>query len=152
RFAMDHLGLVPEPLTEFPGFRFAPSLPGCLLVDGEGSLAQGFFLAALGKPGQREKSPRAPKAELPGELVSREEFSARTGLDTGWLAEHCLLRLGGGGYLIWERPAKLAADLRWQGFAVGKGAGDSILADATLRMFVPPRPDEKSLVLEQVNT
>ena len=27
RFAMDHLGLVPEPLAEFPGFRFAPSLP-----------------------------------------------------------------------------------------------------------------------------
>ena len=32
RFATEHLGLVTEPLAEFPGFRFAPSLPGCLLV------------------------------------------------------------------------------------------------------------------------
>ena len=152
RFAMDHLGLVPEPLTEFPGFRFAPSLPGCLLVDGEGSLAQGFFLAALGKPGQREKSPHAPKTELPGERVSRQEFSTRTGLDTDWLPEHSFLRVGGRIYLIMEQAAKLPAKLRWQGFAVGKSAGDSILADATLRMFVPPRPDGKSLVLEQAST
>ena len=152
RFAMDHLGLVPEPLAEFPGFRFAPSLPGCLLVDGEGSLAQGFFLAALGKPGHEEKSLRTPKAELPGELVSREEFSARTGLDTGWLPEHCFLCVGGRVYLILEQAAHLPGELRWQGFAVGKSAKDSILADATLRMFVPPVPDEGSLVLERVDT
>jgi 16S rRNA (cytosine1407-C5)-methyltransferase len=143
---------VTDPLTEFPGFRFAPSLPGCLLVDGEGSLAQGFFLAALKKPGQEERSVRAPKAELPGELVSRQEFSARTGLDTDWLPEHCFLRVGGRIYLLMKQAAELPAELRWQGFAVGKSAGDSILADATLRMFVPPRPDDNSLVLEQVST
>lgn len=152
RFATQHLDLVSEPLTEFPGFRFAPSLPGCLLVDGEGSLAQGFFLAALKKPGQKERNVRAPKAELPGELVSRQEFSARTGLDTDWLPEHCFLRVGGRIYLLMKQAAELPAELRWQGFAVGKSAGDAILADATLRMFVPPRPDEKSMVLEQVST
>jgi len=59
--------------------------------------------------------------------------------------------VGGRIDLILEQAAKLPAELRWQGFAVGKSAGDSILADATLRMFVPPKPDEKSLVLEQVS-
>jgi 16S rRNA (cytosine1407-C5)-methyltransferase len=153
RFAMDHLGLAPEPLTEFPGFRFVPSLPGCLLVDKEGSLAQGFFLAALCKPGQKVQLPPAPKAELPGDRVSRREFLARTGLDTAWLPEHCFLRVGGRLYLLLEQAAaSLPAELRWQGFAVGKTAKDSILADATLRMFVPLQSDEKSLILERVDT
>lgn len=153
RFAMESLGLVSEPLTGFTGFTFDPSLPGCLLVNGEDSLAQGFFLAALGKPGTEAPSKRTSKAELPGERVSREEFSARTGLDTSWLPEHCFLNVGGRIYLILEQAAtELPGELRWQGFAVGKSAKDSILADATLRMFVPPAPDDKSLVLERVQT
>lgn len=152
RFAMDHLGLEPLPLEEFPGFRFAPSLPGCLLVDGEGSAAQGFFLAALGKPGQRVAHPRAARAALPGDMITRQEFLARTGLDTGWLPEHCFLCVGGRVYLILEQAAHLPGELRWQGFAVGKSAKSSILADATLRMFVPPVPDAGSLVLERVDT
>jgi 16S rRNA (cytosine1407-C5)-methyltransferase len=153
RFAMDRLGLVPEPLTEFAGFSFDPSLPGCLLVNGEDSLAQGFFLAALGKPGRETKNSWPSRAELPGERISRQEFSARTGLDTSWLPEHCFLNVGGRVYLILEQAATdLPGELRWQGFAVGKSAKDSIQADATLRMFVPPRPDDKSLVLERVQT
>ena len=153
RFAMDHLGLAPSALPEFSGFSFAPSLPGCLLVDAEGSSAQGFFLAALCKPGQKAEKTHASKAELPGEQVSRDEFFARTGLDTSWLPEHSFLRVGGRIYLILEQAARvLPAELRWQAFAVGKAAGDSILADATLRMFVPPRPDGESLVLDDAQT
>ena len=153
RFAMEHLGLVPEPLSGFAGFSFDESLPGCLLVNGEDSMAQGFFLAALGKPGTEAASHGLPRAALPGERVSREEFSARTGLDTRWLPEHCFLNVGGRVYLILEQAAtELPGDLRWQGFAVGKSARDSILADATLRMFVPPTPEDTSLVLEKVQT
>lgn len=111
-----------------------------------------FSWPTLKKPGEAVRVARTPKAELPGELVTRQEFSTRTGLDTSWLPEHCFLRVGGRIYLLMEQAAGLPAELRWQGFAVGKSAGDSILADATLRMFVPPEPDEKSLVLEQVST
>jgi 16S rRNA (cytosine1407-C5)-methyltransferase len=152
RFAQDHLGLLPLALEEFAGFRFAPSLPGCLLVDAEGSAAQGFFLAALGKPGAEKALAPTSKAELPGDVISRQEFLARTGLDTGWLPEHSFLSVGGRVYLILEQAARLPGLLRWQGFAVGKSAKDSILADATLRMFVPPVPDAGSLVLERVDT
>lgn len=151
RFAVDHLGLVPEPLAEFAGFSFDPSLPGCLLVNGQDSLAQGFFLAALGKPGAKAHEARPAKAQLPGERVSREEFSARTGLDTNWLPEHSFLNVGGRVYLVLERAAaEFPGQLRWQGFAVGKSAKDSIQADPALRMFVPPRPNEASLVLDRV--
>lgn len=153
RFAMDSLGLTPEPLSEFEGFSFDPSLPGCLLVNGEGSLAQGFFLAALKKPGVKTEPQRRARAVLPGEQVSRQEFSARTGLDTSRLPEHCFLNVGGRLYLILEQAAaNLPEELRWQGFAVGKTARESILPDATLRMFVPPKPDDGSLVLQRVET
>ena len=152
RFAMDHLGLEPLALPPFPSFSFAPSLPGCLLVDGEGSGAQGFFLAALGKPGSASLEPAPRRGALPGEIVSRKEFFERTGLDTGWLPEHSFLRVGGRVYLIMEQTRHLPPELRWQGFGVGKSAGDSILADPTLRTFVPPRPQADSLVLDCVRT
>ncbi len=152
RFATTHLGLTPAPLPEFPSFSFAPSLPGCLLVDGEGSSAQGFFLAGLNKPGLPEEIEEDIRHDLPGETVSREEFFSRTGLDTSWLPEHSFLRVGGRVYLIMEQARKLPPELRWQGFAVGKAAGNSILADATLRMFVPPEPEPHSLVLDEVQT
>jgi 16S rRNA (cytosine1407-C5)-methyltransferase len=149
---MTHLGLSPTPLPEFPSFSFSPSLPGCLLVDGEGSSAQGFFLAGLTRPGQPVETEGSIRHDLPGETVSREEFLSRTGLDTSWLPEHSFLRVGGRVYLIMDQARRLSPELRWQGFAVGKAAGNSILADATLRMFVPPCPDPQSLVLEDVQT
>lgn len=151
RFAQDQLRLETLPLPEFAGFCFAPSLPGCLLVDGEGSAAQGFFLAGLHKPLGAAPAVPGPRAGLPGEHVSRETFFARSGLDTSWLPEHSFLGTGGRAYLILDQAARhLPGDLRWQGFAVGKTAGDAILADATLRMFVPPRPGNNDLVLDDV--
>jgi 16S rRNA (cytosine1407-C5)-methyltransferase len=94
-----------------------------------------------------------PRAALPGEHISREIFFARSGLDTSWLPEHSFLCTGGRAYLILDQAARhLPADLRWQGFAVGKTAGDAILADTTLRTFVPPRPGKNDLVLDNVRT
>jgi 16S rRNA (cytosine1407-C5)-methyltransferase len=152
RFAMDHLGLEPSPLSAFESFRFEPSLPGCLLVDGEGSAAQGFFLACLTRPGQDDGTFDRERRDLPGDMITERQFFARTGLDTSWLPEHSFLSVGGRVYLILDRARRLPEGLRWQGFAVGKSAGDAILADATLRMFVPPQPDAQSLVIDDIRT
>jgi len=55
-FAAGELGLVPVALEPFAGFRFhEPKLAqatGTLRVDGEGSEAQGFYLALFTKPGR----------------------------------------------------------------------------------------------------
>jgi 16S rRNA (cytosine1407-C5)-methyltransferase len=152
RFAMEHLGLEPSPLPGFESFRFEPSLPGCLLVDGEGSAAQGFFLACLTRPGQDDGAHGRERRDLPGDMITDRQFFTRTGLDTSWLPEHSFLSVGGRVYLILDQARRLPEGLRWQGFAVGKAAGDAILADATLRMFVPPQPDAGSLVLDDVRT
>lgn len=152
RFAQDHLGLVPFALPEFSGFCFSASLPGCLLVDGRNSAAQGFFLAGLTKPGSWGPPPLPPRTHLPGRIVVQDAFFLHTGLDTSWLPEHCFFDVNGRIYLIMEQALRhLPSELRWQGFAVGKTAKDSILADATLRMFVPPTPESESLILDSVN-
>lgn len=53
-WAAETLGLSLLPLTPFPGFRFheatRPDAAGTLRVDGQGSEAQGFYLALLTKP------------------------------------------------------------------------------------------------------
>ncbi len=50
-FAERELGLAREPLQPFAGFTFEDSGEGCLLVAGEASQAQGFYLSLLRKPG-----------------------------------------------------------------------------------------------------
>lgn len=148
RFAMDHLGLVPFDLPRFEGFHFDQSLPGCLLVNGEGSDAQGFFLAGLSKPGLLSE-PETSDLDLPGTRISRIEFAAQTGLDTDWLPEHDFLDVGGRIYLITRQARTFLPDgLKWQGFHVGKSAKGSLIADPSMRMFVPPVPDADSLILD----
>lgn len=149
RFALDHLGLEPEPLPEFPGFGFAPSLPGCLLVNGAESAAQGFFLAGLRKAGLGGAVADHADQALPGQIISASEFAAQTGLDTSWLPPHRFLAVGGRVYLVPDQAlAWLPPELRWQGFGVGKMAKNTVLADPALRLFVSPHPDVCALVLD----
>lgn len=151
RFAQDHLGLVLEPLPLFAGFDFAPSLSGCLLVDGQKSAAQGFFLACLRKPGTEPQQPDHSGQEKPGIMVSATNFAAQTGLDTRHLPPHQFLAVSGRVHVLLDQAlAWLPPLLRWQGFVVGKMAKDSIVPDPTLRFFLPPQPEARALVLEQV--
>lgn len=150
RYAVDSLGLSVIPLPFFAGFSFASSLPGCLLVDGADSRAQGFFLACLGKPGQAEAVAPLAESVLPGEMVTGPEFSRQTGLDNSRLPEHGFLCVGGRVYLILDQARQvLPQSLRWQGFGVGKTAGNTILPDPSARIFVPTGPDAEALVLDE---
>jgi len=70
-WATGELGLALTPLPPFPGFCFhEPLLPGAagsLRVDGEGSGAQGFYLALLTKPEERrDESTELTHAAAPG--------------------------------------------------------------------------------------
>ena len=107
RFAVDHLGLAVTELPPFAGFSFAPSLPGCLLVDGAGSAAQGFFLACLTRPKEDAVEEENSFPPLPGAIVSSAQFRARTGLDSGPPSPHEFLCTGGRAYLILEKARRL---------------------------------------------
>lgn len=148
-FARDELGLDVCELPCFPGFSYAPSVPGCLRVHGEQSQAQGFFVAKLRKPGQSELSePARPHHPPPGEVISSTEFAAQTGLATHFLPAHSFLAVNGRVYLMLDAARIFGARLRWQGLSVGKIAKHTILPDPTLRVFMPPTPDKHALVID----
>lgn len=148
-FARDELGLEVCELSPFPGFSYARSLPGCLLVHGEQSQAQGFFLAKLRKSGQKiAHQPMQPHRPPAGQVLSAREFMAQTGLNTDFLPAHSFLAVNGRLYLMREAAQAISPDLRWQGFSVGKIAGKTILPDPTLRVFMPHEPDEHALVVD----
>ena len=70
RFAVEELGFSCEKIPAFPGFVFDEPWPGTLLVRGEESKAQGFFLARLSKT--HDEPPAVPSSppELPGYEIS----------------------------------------------------------------------------------
>lgn len=147
RYALEYLGLETIALSPFADFTFAPSLPGCLLVDGQDSAAQGFFLACFIRPGTRGPFV-ADKAVLPGILLDAQEFSAQTSIDTSWLPEHEFLCASGRVYLILHQARQLLPkELHWQGFRVGKAAKKSLLPDHTLRIFMVDKPQAQDLIL-----
>lgn len=152
-FAVEHLGLELLELSTFPGFHYQDSLPGCLLVNGEESDSQGFFLAGLTKP--LKTSPMFPAAvtpfSLPGKILSSQNIMDSTGLDTSFLPEHHFLDIHGRVYLILKHCLPmLSSQIRWQGFCVGKCTKGKIIPDPTLRLFVPPKPSDKALVLDNI--
>jgi len=149
RYALDFLGLEIVPLSPFAGFTFAPSLPGCLLVDGRDSSAQGFFLACLTRPGSG-KLVKYDTTVLPGTLLGAQEFSTRTGLNTSWLPEHEFLCASGHMYLILNQAKQvLPQGLHWQGLRIGKEAKGALLPDLTLRSFIPIEPTDQDLILSE---
>lgn len=122
-WALEHLPLILAPVEPPPGFVFkTPESPfgprDCLLVDGEESRAQGFFLACFTKPGDAPSAPHCP-APPPGMPVDRAILQAAGADPDAWDGEvydfsgscHFLPRLA---------LARLPAALRWQGVPVGR--------------------------------
>ena len=66
RFAVEELGFVCRTIPAFPGFAFDQPWPGTLLVRGEESQAQGFFLALLSKAHESSTPDPTPSLKLPG--------------------------------------------------------------------------------------
>lgn len=148
-YALNHLGLKTIPLTPFPGFAFASSLPGSLLVNGQDSAAQGFFMACLTRPGASQPL-EYDKTTLPGTLLSAQKFTDHTGLNAPWLPKHEFLCANGRIYLILDQAKQvLPKNLHWQGFRVGKVTKGSLLPDHTLRPFMPFTPKDQDLILSK---
>jgi len=147
RFAMEELELISIPLPEPQGFSFAPSLPGCLLVDGSLSDAQGFFLGCLSKNGEPVAAPRQ-QPDLPGELLDLTTFTQQTGMCASLPGK--ILSVSGKLFYTPDQALQLLPhELRWQGFAVGKSSKDVLQADPTLRIFVTPEPEDDALILTE---
>ncbi|AGW12903.1 NOL1/NOP2/SUN domain family protein [Megalodesulfovibrio gigas] len=122
-WALEQLPLELVPVDPPPGFVFkTPEAPfgprDCLLVDGEESRAQGFFLACFTKPGEMATVSHCPSPP-PGQPVDADILRAAGADPDAWDGEvydfsgscHFLPRLA---------LERLAAALRWQGVPVGR--------------------------------
>jgi len=126
-WAVETLGLRLAPLAPFAGFRFhEPQLAGAegtLRVDGEGSLAQGFYLALLLKPGEAPPGgvPPGPGADHPENARRRSaRDKAGTGRDAGKARSGKKDSLAAGVRPVsLEEARRLSPDLAWEALPPG---------------------------------
>ena len=154
--AVSTLGLTLVPLSPFPGFVFDdpadPALPGVLRVNGAQSAAQGFFIAALAKPGVRpDRGPPGdaaaacpgdgtPVPSVPGaEGVLTPDGRTSADQEHGLVPRGSVCRYGDTAYFL---PAaavdSLPERLRWQGFPLGRVGPDGLRPNARTRRLLPP--------------
>ena len=161
-WAQRTLGLVPVPLEPFPGFCFhEPLLPeaaGTLRVDGEGSQAQGFYLALFTKPGNGSGAASNPQATsghssamgMPGmPRARRQERPLREALTVAGLGEHApglsWAKLPAGTLELFKDELCLIPDrglgllpVRRKGQRLGALKGGAFKPWARLRLLAPP--------------
>ncbi|MBD5607379.1 MAG: RsmB/NOP family class I SAM-dependent RNA methyltransferase [Desulfovibrio sp.] len=126
----ESLGLIREPLAEFKGFSFLPSVAGCLLVNGKESSAQGFYLSLLRKP-----DGEAPASDK--ELFSVNYFDisrlASPFADVSSLVGGKTAIFGDKIYWLPDGAFELLPrNFKWRGFPVGK-----MREDKGRSLFIP---------------
>ncbi len=154
-WAEAELGLVRDPLDPFPGFCFdeREGSQGTLRVDGEGSGAQGFYVARLvkrgetppmpeaaGRDGGRAKparSSRAPRPPAPLQAVPRDSLACAS-IDPARLpAGEAAAFAGTVRFLPAASKDLLPEGFVWQGAALGRLGPGGFVPDARLRCLMP---------------
>lgn len=155
-WALEHLGLEPEPLAQLPGFVWDAPRLGChdgVLRVAEASEGEGFFVAALRRPA----GPGPGAAEdLDGDAVAvrppegrriRPERLCGAGkpawdaLPAGELYEYA-----GKVVLLQDRALRrIPAGVRWQGATLGRLHKDAFRPDPFCRALLPPAPGPDAL-------
>lgn len=156
RFAVEELKLTLRPLSPFAGFCFdspAPGAEGSLLVNGQASGAQGFFIALLTKDAsfssvsaaaRRPSASRGvPLRPLPPEVACG---ALRENLPPGEL-----LLAGDTVFFMPKTGAvHLPEHFRAEGCAVGVCRSGRLRLASRLRCLLPPAPEAGSLNLEEI--
>ncbi len=152
-YAINSLGLEPEPITPFPGFTFEQKTNG-MLVDGGASLAQSFYLCLLRKKGGEVAEPPAmqpPDAcpDLPGLPIPRSNLASPV-FDPALLPPGEVMAFGGKARFLPQAAAlRLPVGIRWQGFLLGKFQAGRFTPSPRLRACMPPPDRQTAVVFEE---
>jgi 16S rRNA (cytosine1407-C5)-methyltransferase len=146
-WALEHLDLELEPMSEPPGFMFGrPEISGMdgVLRVAEDSDGQGFFLARLRRKegGCANSGPQAQDRSLPGHRLDVSTLSGCRGLAWDRLPPGEVYDFGGKAFFLHrEALERIPASLRWQGHGLGKVAGRGDRAtfrpDVQARVLIP---------------
>jgi 16S rRNA (cytosine1407-C5)-methyltransferase len=142
RYATSRLGLVPAHLPRPEGFTVLrdgdPLLTDTLLVDGEESQGQGFFVARLTKPETRDKARDPERVALKGEPVAMDALTSTHPLRQQALAHGTCRVFRDKVFFLHEKIAShLTGELRWQGFALGSLRKNRFHVDPLLHCLMP---------------
>ncbi|GAB7079556.1 RsmB/NOP family class I SAM-dependent RNA methyltransferase [Megalodesulfovibrio paquesii] len=149
-WALETLPLELAPVTPPPGFVFKTPEPpfgpqDCLLVDGEESRAQGFFLACFTKPGAQEgcrDDAALPQCgePPPGMPVSPLLVRAAGASPEAWDGE--VYDFSGSCHLLPRLAlARLPAALRWQAVPMGRLTAKGLAMHPRAWSLLPQGPD-----------
>lgn len=150
-WAADELGLVPQPLPHPPGFVYEEK-GGGLLINGEASGSQGFYLSLLTKASGEAAPEELSAADGLEQLIQSGLLITRDTLATEVFDPYLLppgqlgLFNGKVRFLPDQAPAMLPSRCRFQGLALGRYANGHFQADPTLRCAL--RADGPRIVFE----
>ena len=149
RFAEEELGLKREAIAPIPGFVFAETqdCAGTLLVDGEHSEAQGFFVSLLSKTSTASQSEAQTSTLRPkGEAFDLSPFFPRTSLPQGRT-----VRFGDKIFFLPKDCDLLPQELRFRGYPLGSVHAKRFLPDPFSTVLAPFPPDPgQTVVLNSV--
>lgn len=146
-FAIAELGLEPVPLAPFAGFIFEDAPNGALLVNGDASQSQGFYLSLLRKTGNTQAF-EPERATFAQELAPMELASPVC--DPALLPPGEVALFGEKArFLPKAALAILSRELKWQGAALGRMNGAKFVPEPRLRILLPG-PGSRSIVLEEI--
>ncbi len=151
RFAIDELGFELFALPQPEGFTIAepllPGMDGVLRVDGSGG-GQGFYLCGLRKPGDTE--PYVPgTCSPPGKELNIKKTEIPEAVKLSQLPDGEIYQFRDK-VMFMNRHALeiLPAELRWQGFSIGKINKNRFKVDPYSRCLLPQEPEGSALVIE----
>ncbi|WP_432738201.1 RsmB/NOP family class I SAM-dependent RNA methyltransferase [Maridesulfovibrio sp. FT414] len=153
RFATEELGFELFKLAHPEGFTISepllPGMDGVLRVDGSGG-GQGFYLCGLRKPGNAE--PVYPgTSNPPGSRINLKKTEFPEAVDLSALPDGEIYEFRDKAMFMNRHALNiLPAELRWQGFPLGKIAKNRFRPDPYARCLLPEKPDSSALVIENV--
>lgn len=152
RFAKDELGFEIYDLPRPEGFKIAdpllPDMGGVLRVDGSGG-GQGFYMCGLRKPGEAETYVPGT-CNPPGKKLNIKKTEIPAAVDLGALPDGDIYEFRDKAMFMNRHALEiLPAELRWQGFSIGKLNRNRFRPDPYGRCMLPENPDSSALVIEK---
>lgn len=142
QWAVEKLGLEISILPDLPGVSevFAgPKERHWMLVDSDVSEGQGFFFAALSRPGRKTggESSSPARRVLPGRTLDLRALPGHGAVAWENLPPGRAAEFNGRVFFLHQKTGLLPAELRWQGFELGRLQGGNLRLNTRLRLLLP---------------
>lgn len=154
-WALETQGLTPVNLPYLSGIFHSCSATetgACLQIEPNTHTGQGFFFAALTKPGQdaRTGSPHPGQREIQVQTLDVRAFPGHEFVDWDKLPPGRVAGFNGRAVFLHDKTERFPGVLHWQGFELGRMHGERIRLNTRLRRLLPEYNPDIGLRIEDV--